>query len=552
MPPDSFDPSAPDNIAPIVVWLGSGESAGITGRVFNVRGGSDQRRRRTASPGRGQNRTTAGARPSSATSSEHSSAMRRRTPICAASPSTPKESDDQYRTRAFGDRPDRGTARWLAENWDPDLTVGEWWERLGLSGWAAPLLPVDCYGRGLNRSDARPRRRTIAEFGALGAPLGMGIGLVVADDRRRTARASRSSATSADSGHGPTGRGASCSASPAPGPTSPACTTQAVERRRRVDRQRPEGVDLRRPARRPRHAARPHRPDVPKHQGITCFAFDMHQPGVEVRPLREMTGHAHVQRGVLHDAVVRDDAAIIGGAEQRLGGRQHDAVPRAVGHRRRRRRGSVCIGARAGTVAGDLERRAGDFVRTPTSHARRTSHERRPSPAATLHRSSPANREEHRSRRPAAARPRAHPRRVTRFNTERHKAVRAAGGDIPGIANFSKLLMGHILRHNRDLGARSSVRAARCTLRRRRPRCARRRARRARRARNHGADPLRAGAPDLRRHGPDPTQHHRRTSARPPEGARRPLTRPVQRASPQQLRGPSWESIVSRSRQVTS
>ena len=27
---------------------------------------------------------------------------------------------------------------WLEENWDPDLTVGEWWERLGLSGWAAP------------------------------------------------------------------------------------------------------------------------------------------------------------------------------------------------------------------------------------------------------------------------------------------------------------------------------------------------------------------------------------------------------------------------------
>src|SRR5690606_5472023 len=30
---------------------------------------------------------------------------------------------------------------WLEENWDPDLTVGEWWERLGLAGWAAPGLP---------------------------------------------------------------------------------------------------------------------------------------------------------------------------------------------------------------------------------------------------------------------------------------------------------------------------------------------------------------------------------------------------------------------------
>ena len=38
-PPEGFDASAPDNIAPIVVWLASRESAGVTGRVFNVRGG---------------------------------------------------------------------------------------------------------------------------------------------------------------------------------------------------------------------------------------------------------------------------------------------------------------------------------------------------------------------------------------------------------------------------------------------------------------------------------------------------------------------------------
>jgi alkylation response protein AidB-like acyl-CoA dehydrogenase len=41
---------------------------------------------------------------------------------------------------------------------------------------------------------------------------------------------------------------------------------------------------------------------------------------------------------------------------------------------------------------------------------------------------------------------------VRRMNTERHKAVRAAGGDIPGIANFSKLLTADILRLQRDLG----------------------------------------------------------------------------------------------------
>lgn len=36
---DAFDPGDPANIAPLVVWLGSEEAAGVTGRVFNVRGG---------------------------------------------------------------------------------------------------------------------------------------------------------------------------------------------------------------------------------------------------------------------------------------------------------------------------------------------------------------------------------------------------------------------------------------------------------------------------------------------------------------------------------
>ncbi|GAA4493488.1 SDR family oxidoreductase [Actinoallomurus oryzae] len=37
--PQAFDPRAADNIAPLVVWLGSDQARGITGRVFNVRGG---------------------------------------------------------------------------------------------------------------------------------------------------------------------------------------------------------------------------------------------------------------------------------------------------------------------------------------------------------------------------------------------------------------------------------------------------------------------------------------------------------------------------------
>jgi NAD(P)-dependent dehydrogenase (short-subunit alcohol dehydrogenase family) len=39
-PADGFDASDPANISPLVVWLGSSEAKDVTGRVFNVRGGS--------------------------------------------------------------------------------------------------------------------------------------------------------------------------------------------------------------------------------------------------------------------------------------------------------------------------------------------------------------------------------------------------------------------------------------------------------------------------------------------------------------------------------
>ena len=35
----AFDAMAPENIAPLVVWLGSAESRDVTGRVFEVEGG---------------------------------------------------------------------------------------------------------------------------------------------------------------------------------------------------------------------------------------------------------------------------------------------------------------------------------------------------------------------------------------------------------------------------------------------------------------------------------------------------------------------------------
>jgi alkylation response protein AidB-like acyl-CoA dehydrogenase len=52
--------------------------------------------------------------------------------------------------------------------------------------------------------------------------------------------------------------------------------------------------------------------DVPKHRGLTCFACPMDTPGVEPRPLRQMTGAANFNEVFLTDARIGDEWRIGG------------------------------------------------------------------------------------------------------------------------------------------------------------------------------------------------------------------------------------------------
>jgi alkylation response protein AidB-like acyl-CoA dehydrogenase len=256
---------------------------------------------------------------------------------------------------------------WLEQNWDPDLTVAEWWERLGLAGWAAPSLPENAYGRALPRADAVRVQQAIAEFGALGAPGGLGLLL-----------AAPTIAT-----HGTqeqidlyvreivTGQKAWCQLFSEPGAGSDLAglSTKAVQdgeewhvNGQKVWTSGGQVADL------GMLLARTN-VDVPKHQGITYFALDMHQPGVDVRPLREITGHAMFNEVFMTDAVTTESAMIGGKNNGWAVANTTLAFERAglgAGG------GSAAGGAATpGTIAGDLGKRVGDFVRAPGEAGRR-------------------------------------------------------------------------------------------------------------------------------------------------------------------------------------
>ena len=56
-------------------------------------------------------------------------------------------------------------------------------------------------------------------------------------------------------------------------------------------------------------------PDAPKHEGISCFMVDMKSPGIDIRPLRELTGQAMFNEVFFDDVFVPEDCLV---------GREHD------------------------------------------------------------------------------------------------------------------------------------------------------------------------------------------------------------------------------------
>jgi alkylation response protein AidB-like acyl-CoA dehydrogenase len=343
---------------------------------------------------------------------------------------------------------------WLEENWDPDLTVAEWWERLGLAGWAAPGLPEHAYGKGLNRNDSVAVQATIAEFGALGAPGGLGL-LLAAPTIATHGTQEQIDLYVRDI---VTGQKAWCQLFSEPGAGSDLAGLQTkavkdgdewVVTGQKVWTSGGQVADL------GMLIARTDA-DVPKHQGITYFAIDMHQKSVEIRPLVEMTGHAMFNEVFMEEAVV-PDSALIGGLNNGW------AVANTTLMNERAGLGSggghaAAGAATPGTVVNDLAKRAGDFVTGGGGTRRRgggggpggmmsagykllvelakgNGKIAEPSVRQDLMRLHTLN-------------------ELGRFNNLRAKAAKAIGQEVPGLPNISKLSMSEIVRQQRDIGLR--------------------------------------------------------------------------------------------------
>ncbi|MEJ6592524.1 MAG: acyl-CoA dehydrogenase family protein [SAR86 cluster bacterium] len=227
---------------------------------------------------------------------------------------------------------------WLDQNWSPDRSLVEWRDLLVDGGWAAPGWPSAYFGRDFSPEQSAVVDAEFARRGVVGAaqsgPRRLAAETILAhgseDQKQRYLRPIL------------TGQHAWCQLFSEPGSGSDLAgsTTRAELQSGRAELQEDRaGLQEDRAGLQEDRAGlqedryiingqkvwttSAHHADfgillartdwdVPKHQGLSYFLFDMRQSGVEVRPLRQMNGHASFNEVFMTDASV-DPRDLIGG-----------------------------------------------------------------------------------------------------------------------------------------------------------------------------------------------------------------------------------------------
>ena len=247
---------------------------------------------------------------------------------------------------------------WFNEAWDPHISLIEWRTRLLDSGWAVPSWSTDWYGKGLPAWTDRVAHAAIRNAGGVALPLGAGTGLASptiyehgSDELK--GRVLRPALT---------GEQTWCQLFSEPGAGSDLAGMKAsavldgdtwIVNGQKVWNTSADHADMAILVARSNW-------DAVKHQGITYFVIDMHQDGVEVRPIEQMNYRQSFMEVFLTDARV-PKANVVGEA----GGGWR--VARAtLAHERRyagERRTNFAPGAE-GRVIDEAKAEAAEYLKT--------------------------------------------------------------------------------------------------------------------------------------------------------------------------------------------
>lgn len=197
---------------------------------------------------------------------------------------------------------------WFAEHWDPDITLRQWRERLVDAGWGRPSWPKEWCGRGLPPAMDDVVEREIRRGGGVGLAFGpaallVGPTLLAHASDSLKARLLRPMLVGEE-------RWCQLFSEPEAGSDLASLKTRAV---RDGDQWVINGQKLWSSS--ANHAERGMLlartgSGKSRHEGITFFALDLRQPGIEVRPIRQMNGYASFNEVFLTNATASDDEVV--------------------------------------------------------------------------------------------------------------------------------------------------------------------------------------------------------------------------------------------------